>query len=92
MDLMVREGMKKMGTPNGKIDRIDLDLVEKLEQGRIEVSPKGVAWYNNCIILEMPTISVQGHTLSLNESHRYALIWTKMPFSDQLLEGISRQT
>jgi hypothetical protein len=96
MELMVREGLQPMGTPtNGK--RIDLDLVEKLEIGQIQISPMGAAWlHETCIIAEeVPTISVQqqgqGHTLRLHDNDRYMNIWSKMPFSIQLLEGISRQ-
>jgi hypothetical protein len=92
MDLMVREGMQKMGTPKGKI-RIDLHLVDMLERWRIEVSQTGVAWFENCINPEeVPTtISVhEGHTLRLYYSYKYEFIWKKMPFSVQLRKGISR--
>jgi hypothetical protein len=88
---MVRQGLEKMGSPNSKIYRIHLDLVAKLQRGEIVISQKGKVWLHNCTSPEVLTISVEGHTLRLHESHKYSLIWTKMPFSNKLLTGISRQ-
>jgi hypothetical protein len=49
-DLMVMEGMQKMGSPELSTIPFDQNLVKQLMKGEIEVSRDGADWLGKCIL------------------------------------------
>jgi hypothetical protein len=94
MDLMVREGKQKMGSPDFFIPQFEHSLITELLAGRIKVSPDGKASLNECILKDkIMKITVNEHNvLHLHDPnvHDFLVAVSRIPHSIRLLEEISK--